>query len=121
GDFGEQLFTHGGPGLVFDGSGMSTKLKLLGVEVGSLGDAPGPTAGARSFVFHDELEGVYKRLNVSADGKKLLGAVLVGDTSAYGTLLQLMLNNMDIPGSPASLIVPASNGDDAGIGLGVAA
>lgn len=116
-----QLFTHAEPALVFNGADMSTKLKLLGVEVGSLGDAHGHTAGARSFVFHDELEGVYKRLNVSADGKKLLGAVLVGDTSAYGTLLQLMLNNMDIPGSPASLIVPASNGDDAGIGLGVVA
>ena len=116
-----QLFTHAEPALIFKGADMSTKLKLLGVEVGSLGDAHGHTAGSRSFVFHDELEGVYKRLNVSADGKKLLGAVLVGDTSAYGTLLQLMLNNMDIPGNPASLIVPAANGEEAGAAMGVSA
>ena len=57
---------------------------------------------------------------LSADGKKLLGAVLVGDTEAYGTLLQLMLNDMDIPGNPASLILPAM-GDEEPVGLGVSA
>lgn len=108
------------PALAFEGADMSTKLKLLGVDVASIGDAHGQTAGAQSFVFSDDIEEVYKRLIVSADGKKLLGAVLVGDTEAYGTLLQLMLNDMDIPGNPASLILPAT-GDEEPVGLGVSA
>jgi len=108
------------PTMSFQGADMSTKLKLLGVEVASIGDAHGHTAGAQSFVFRDDVAEVYKRLIVSADGKKLLGAVLVGDSDSYGNLLQLMLNDMDIPGNPAALILPAL-GDEAPAGLGVAA
>ena len=108
------------PELAFKGADMSTKLKLLGVDVASIGDAHGHTAGSQSFVFSDDIEEVYKRLIVSADGKKLLGAVLVGETDSYGTLLQLMLNDMDIPGNPAALILPAL-GDEAPAGLGVTA
>ncbi len=109
------------PALRFEGADMSTKLKLLGVDVASIGDAHGQTEGARSYVFSDDVEGVYKRLVVSADGKKLLGAVLVGEAEAYGNLLQLMLNDMDIPGNPAALIVPTADGDDAGAAFGPAA
>ena len=108
------------PELAFKGADMSTKLKLLGVDVASIGDAHGHTAGSQSFVFSDDIEEVYKRLIVSADGKKLLGAVLVGETESYGTLLQLMLNDMDIPGNPVALILPAL-GDEAPAGLGVTA
>lgn len=108
------------PELAFKGADMSTKLKLLGVDVASIGDAHGHTAGSQSFVFSDDIEEVYKRLIVSADGKKLLGAVLVGETDSYGSLLQLMLNDMDIPGNPAALILPAL-GDEAPAGLGVTA
>ena len=115
-----QLITHDDPALAFKGADMSTKLKLLGVDVASIGDAHGHTAGAQSYVFSDDVAEVYKRLVVSADGKKLLGAVLVGEAEAYGTLLQLMLNDMDIPGSPAALILPAM-GDEPAVGLGVSA
>tara|TARA_R110001583_G_scaffold33534_1_gene113272 strand:- start:4296 stop:6854 length:2559 start_codon:yes stop_codon:yes gene_type:complete len=115
-----QLITHEDPALAFKGADMSTKLKLLGVDVASIGDAHGHTAGAQSYVFSDDVAEVYKRLVVSADGKKLLGAVLVGEAEAYGTLLQLMLNDMDIPGSPAALILPAMSGEPA-VGLGVSA
>src|SRR5699024_2400541 len=40
----------------------------------------------------------------------LLGGVLVGDAADYGTLLQMMLNGMDLPESPESLILPAVDG-----------
>ena len=112
------LITLDTPKLAFQGADMSTKLKLLGVDVASIGDAHAHTAGAQSYIFNDDVAEVYKRLVVSADGKKLLGAVLVGEADAYGTLLQLMLNDMDIPGNPASLILPAMDGE-APVGLGV--
>ncbi|QFI37369.1 nitrite reductase large subunit [Moritella marina ATCC 15381] len=96
----------------FEGADMSAKLKLLGVKVGSIGDANGRTPGCKSFVYLDETEEVYKRIIVSEDGKKLLGAVLIGDTSDYGSLLQLKLNDMDLPEHPDSLILPAHAGGD---------
>ena len=53
---------------------------------------------------------LYKRLVVSEDNKTLLGAVLVGDTSDYGNLLQLVLNNIPLPENPDALILPAHAG-----------
>lgn len=102
----------------FTGADMSTKLKLLGVDVASIGDAHGRTPGCISYVFQDGVKEVYKRLIVSADGKKLLGAVLVGEVEAYGNLLQICLNKMDLPEDPAALIVPSVDGA-AATGMGV--
>ncbi|WP_022940976.1 nitrite reductase large subunit NirB [Psychromonas hadalis] len=108
----------GDTSLVFTGADMSTKLKLLGVDVASIGEVHGRTPGAKSYTYHDEIEQVYKRLTVSADGKKVIGVVLVGDVDAYGTLLQLKLNNMDLPTNPSMLILP-NVGDEQAAGLGV--
>lgn len=91
----------------FAGADMSTKLKLLGVDVGSIGDALGTTPGARSYRFIDEAASSYRRLVVSEDGKRVLGAVLVGDNSYYDTLLQYVQNGITPPADPASLILPA--------------
>ena len=102
----------------FQGADMSTKLKLLGVDVGSVGDAHGKTEGALTFTFCDERIEVYKRINVSSDGKKLLGAVLVGDCSDYDTLLQYFLNEIDLPGDPATLILPYNAGAGPTLGVG---
>jgi len=90
----------------FMGADMSTKLKLLGVDVGSIGDAQGTTPGSRSYRFIDEASASYRRLVVSADGKRALGAVLVGDNSYYDTLLQYVSNGIDLPADPAGLILP---------------
>ncbi|HTN29961.1 MAG TPA: nitrite reductase large subunit NirB, partial [Pseudomonas sp.] len=94
----------------FTGADMSTKLKLLGVDVGSIGDAHAATPGARSYRFIDEASASYRRLVVSADGKRVLGAVLVGDNSYYDTLLQYAQNGIKLPEDPASLILPVSDG-----------
>ena len=108
----------GDRGLSFTGADMSTKLKLLGIDVASIGEVHGKTPGAQSYTYNDEIEQVYKRLTVSADGKKVIGAVLVGDVDAYGSLLQLKLNDMDLPTNPSVLILP-SVGDEQAAGLGV--
>lgn len=94
----------------FTGADMSTKLKLLGVDVGSIGDAHAATPGARSYRFIDEASASYRRLVVSADGKRVLGAVLVGDNSYYDTLLQYAQNGIEPPRDPSSLILPRSEG-----------
>ncbi len=102
----------------FLGADMSTKLKLLGVDVASIGDAQGATPGSLNYLFSDEVAGHYKKLVVSADNKKLLGAVLVGEANDYGSLLQLALNGIPLPAHPAELILPArEGGSKTGMGM----
>jgi nitrite reductase (NADH) large subunit len=100
----------------FRGADMSTKLKLLGVNVGAIGDAHGRTGGCRHITFIDEKLGVYKRINTSEDGKTLLGAVLVGDTEDYDSLIQYYLNGIALPEQAEQLILPAASGDKPGLG-----
>ncbi|WP_237055298.1 nitrite reductase large subunit NirB [Microbulbifer sediminum] len=102
----------------FTGADMSTKLKLLGVQVGSIGDAHGRTDGAAAITFVDEQHGIYKRMITDAEGSKLLGAVLVGDTSDYDQLLQYHLNDIDLPEHPEQLILPAADGEPPALGAG---
>src|SRR5690606_22936314 len=101
----------------FMGADMSTKLKLLGVDVASIGDAQGITPGSLSYTYSNDVEEVYKRIIVSADNKKLLGAVLVGDVEAYGTLQQMCVNGMDLPEDPNCLILPSVDGTALAIGV----
>ena len=102
--------TLAGSEVAFKGADMSTKLKLLGVEVASVGDAHGRTPGCQSYSWVDGPAEVYKKIVVSQDRKRLLGAVLVGDSTEYSTLLQMMLNDMPLPTKPEALILPASSG-----------
>lgn len=103
--------------MCFNGADMSTKLKLLGVDVGSIGDAHARTAGSKSYRIVDEYNGVYKKIVVDESATRLLGAVLVGDNSDYDTLLQYMLNSIAISGNPLALIAP-SNGEKPTLGAG---
>lgn len=102
----------------FTGADMSTKLKLMGVDVASIGDAHCKTPHARTYQYINEPKQIYKKIVVSEDGKHLLGAVLVGDATEYGTLLQLALNGITLPADPEFLILPSSDGQ-ARPGLGV--
>ncbi|MGY0236453.1 nitrite reductase large subunit NirB [Longispora urticae] len=61
---------------------LSTKLKLLGVDVASFGALTGPL----DVVYNDPATGVYAKLVLSDDAQTLLGGILVGDASAYPTL-----------------------------------
>ncbi len=89
----------------FEGADMSTKLKLMGVDVCSFGDAFGTTEGARGMSVVDEYRDVYKRIILSADGKKLLGGMLVGDSSDYDYLSALARDGAELPAVLESLLV----------------
>ncbi len=94
----------------FSGADMSTKLKLMGVEVGSVGDAHGQTPGSLSYTYQDPLRNVYFRMNLAPDGGTVAGAVLVGDTSNYDRLLQFYLNGLAVPENPEDLMLPSTAG-----------
>ena len=84
---------------------MSTQLKLIGVEVASFGDSLGEIAHCQSIVFEDNIAGVYKRVNIDPEENILLGGILVGDSSDYNMLLQIMKNRMALPAQPEDLIL----------------
>ena len=69
----------------FPGADLSTKLKLLGVDVASFGDAHAVTPGALELVYSDQVAGVYSKLVVTDDARVLLGGILVGDATAYAS------------------------------------
>ncbi|WP_181767476.1 nitrite reductase large subunit NirB [Streptomyces albidus (ex Kaewkla and Franco 2022)] len=97
----------------FTGADTSTKLKLLGVDVASFGDAHGTAEGALDVIYSDSRAGVYKKLVVAPDGA-LLGGVLVGDAEAYGTLRALTGSVPPVP--PESLVLPAGAGAPSALG-----
>lgn len=90
----------------FTGADMSTKLKLLGVDVASFGDAFAKTPGSREISIQNSVAGTYKKLVINEAGTYLLGGILVGDASAYGMLLQMVQNQIPLPPHPEDLILP---------------
>lgn len=99
----------------FGAADMSTKLKLLGVDVASFGDAKGHTPNSLDVVVNDPVKQTYAKLVLSDDAKTLLGGILVGDASAYGVLRPMVAS--ELPGDPLSLIAPAGDGASA-LGVG---
>lgn len=107
-----QVVNHitGSPVKPFDGYDMSTKLKLIGTEVGSFGVPFGEEETTRPIIFEDTNKGIYKRINISSDGKCLLGGILVGDAKDYNMLLQMVQNNMPLPPNPEDILLGARDG-----------
>ena len=96
----------------FTGADLSTKLKLLGVEVASFGDAFADTitdATAHAVVFEDRVRGVYQKLVISADGGRLLGGILVGDATPYPSLLDTVRTGGAVPERPHELLFGGGN------------
>jgi len=90
---------------------MSTQLKLIGVEVASFGDPFIENDEVTAIVYENKFSGIYKRINVTKDGKTLLGGILVGDASDYNGLFQIYSNAMALPPNPEDLILGSRGGE----------
>jgi len=84
---------------------MSTKLKLIGVDVASFGVPYMPVEKGYSILYENKTKELYKRINISHDGKKLLGGILIGDVSDYNMFHQIYLNGLPIPVDAEELII----------------
>jgi len=83
-------------GAKFEGADLSTKLKLLGVDVASFGGSADfwfkrqymstDDAAVQNQVSKDDAKGTYKKLVFTPDGQRLLGGILVGDIGDYAKL-----------------------------------
>jgi len=98
----------------FQGADLSTKLKLMGVDVASFGDYEAPAERAIPLHFEDPFSGKYKKLLFSLDGKRLVGGILVGDASEYGALSMMAKSQAPLPCKPHELIVGSSSGASLG-------
>lgn len=94
----------------FTGCDLSTKLKLMGVDVASFGDYEADPATTKSLTFEDPFKGVYKKLVFNPEGTQLLGGILIGDASDYGTLSMLAKSDDLLPCSPHELVVGSGSG-----------
>jgi nitrite reductase (NADH) large subunit len=102
----------------FNGFDMSTKLKLIGVDVASFGDNFITEPDCRTIIFEDTHKGTYKRINISNDGQYLLGGILIGDAAAYNMLLQTTNNKIILPPNPEDMILGSRGGSEpAGAGI----
>ncbi|MDO6618196.1 nitrite reductase large subunit [Shewanella sp. 10N.286.52.C2] len=101
------------PSLAFTGADMSTKLKLLGVDVAAIGESRG-FDNAQFVELSDNQSGIYKKLWLDESGQYLKGAVLVGDNSDYARLLDLYLSQDAIEGNAVELLM---TGDETALEL----
>ncbi|PWA04640.1 nitrite reductase large subunit NirB [Flavobacterium psychrotolerans] len=95
---------------------MSTQLKLIGVEVASFGDPFIENENVTAIVYENKFSGIYKRINVTKDGKTLLGGILVGDSSDYNGLFQIYSNALALPINPEDLILGSRGGEGSTLG-----
>lgn len=101
----------GGDKLMSPSIDMSTQLKLVGTEVASFGDPFIENEEAIAIRYENKQRGIYKRINISKDGSKLLGGILVGDSSDYNSLFQLYINGLKLPENAEDLILGQRGGE----------
>lgn len=101
----------------FTGYDMSTKLKLVGVDVASFGDAFAGHEVSDVILYQDSQKGIYKRINVTKDGKHLLGGILIGDAGQYNLLLHTVKNKIILPPSPEDIIMGSRGGSESSSGV----
>lgn len=110
---------------------LSTKLKLLGVDVASFGDffadRDGPKflpgrrpsivdgslrnadsdkePNVKALTYKDPFAGVYKKYLFTMDGKYLLGGMMIGDTKDYVKLNQMVKSQKPLEVPPSQFIL----------------
>ncbi|CAN7537575.1 nitrite reductase large subunit NirB [Paenibacillus sp. LjRoot153] len=91
----------------YQGSVVSTKLKVSGVDVFSAGEyADKP--GTRAVRVQDDFDGIYKKV-VIRDGK-VIGAVLFGDISDGSRLFAMIRNGEDVTGKEKTVLLGDGGG-----------
>jgi NAD(P)H-dependent nitrite reductase large subunit/NAD(P)H-dependent nitrite reductase small subunit len=89
----------------YHGSELSTKLKLMGVDVASFGVIDGHPGDVRSLVYEDSFAGVYRKLFFSEDATKLLGGILLGGVTDFHKLVQLHQSKAALEFTPQELML----------------
>lgn len=102
----KRICSHEGKG--YEGTVLSTQLKISGVDVFSVGQFTCEER-LKSIEIYDELDGVYKKLVF--EDSKLVGAVLFGDTSDRTRLVEMILKKKDVSDMEKVTLFQELNGD----------
>ncbi len=97
----------------YEGTVTSTKLKVTGIDLFSVGDFTG-NENTEELVFHDAARGVYRKLIVQDN--RIKGAVMYGDTIDGSWYFDLMRDNTDISEYRETLLFGQAHLGDSGHG-----
>jgi len=108
---------------LYEGSDLSTKLKLLGVDVASFGSSldfwfkrqydenKAKEQGISMTIQVDPFSGLYRKLVFQEETQKLLGGILVGNAEDYYSLLNLASKDDLGAKAPVDLFMGGSGGE----------
>lgn len=99
----------GNKGPMFAGAAPAAKLKIMGVDVFSAGDIREDATGTDAIRYEDPALGIYKKLIVRDN--KLIGAILVGDTSDSHRYMEWLQSGKDLARLRKQLLFPAPSPD----------
>jgi nitrite reductase (NADH) large subunit len=96
------------PNSTYQGSKLGTKLKVMGVELASMGETKPAFPTDEVVLYREPSRGVYKKLIVRDN--KLAGAILLGETDTAGVLVQMFMANTVVSSRRADLLFGSSSG-----------
>ena len=97
------VLTESRPDAAYTGSRLATTLKVMGVDLTSMGEVSGPLTDCEVLAHCDPVKGVYKKLVVRQN--RLEGAVLLGTPDAGHRLLRLFKEAKPLTESPFDLLM----------------
>ena len=102
------VLTGFNPKAEYLGSKLGTKLKVMGVELASMGDTKPSLPDDEVVVYREPSRGVYKKLIVREN--KIAGAILLGETDTAGVLMQMFMANSAVSSRRADLLFGSATG-----------
>src|SRR4030095_6768305 len=102
------VITGTNPQAAYLGSKLGTKLKVMGVELASMGETKAAGPGDEVVVYREPRNGIYKKIIVRDD--QIAGAILLGEIEAAGTLMQMFMAGSKVPERRADLLFGSPTG-----------
>lgn len=107
------VLTGVSPNSLYLGSKVATKLKVMGVELVSMGRVSDVQEGDEVVSYVEAASGIYKKLIVRDN--QLLAGCLLGETTNTGTLTDLFLRGADVPERRSTLLFPSQESGEGDI------
>ena len=90
------------------GSKLGTKLKVMGVELASMGETKPSLPDDEVVIYREPSRGVYKKLIVREN--KIAGAILLGEIDTAGVLMQMFMADTVVSARRADLLFGTATG-----------
>lgn len=96
------------PSAAYNGSAVSTKLKIMGVDVAAMGEKEPSHPEDEVVLYSEPLRGIYKKLIIRRG--RLAGAILLGDGLVAPQVFQAYERGAPVPDNRAELLFPFVSG-----------